>query len=132
MSFSLTNPRTTASPGSGSTGFTSRSVVVANSAGQLSDAGANIQWDSTLLNLGIGTTAPNNKLHVNGIIETGNAFCALYIDSSALGTTVAPSSGAAAALPANPNGYVRFIWTNKAGTQTNGWVPIYSTNASAP
>lgn len=47
-------------------GFTAGSVVFANSSGALAQDNASFFWDDTNNRLGIGTTEPNDSLHVDG------------------------------------------------------------------
>lgn len=70
------------SPGSGSTGFTSRGVAFANTSGQLT-ASTGLTWDSTVRGLGVGTTGPRASIEATShvLIGTNNRFLQ-GIDSS--------------------------------------------------
>lgn len=59
------------SPGSGSTGFTSRAVAFSDSAGRLTGDSTGLQYDSTQGFLGINTTAPAQRLDIVSTGATG-------------------------------------------------------------
>lgn len=75
------------SPGSGSSGFSSRALVFGNSSGQLVNSGAP-QWDSTQSFLGIGTSAPSAPLEIGssgGIRLTTSQTAGLMSPTGAAG-----------------------------------------------
>lgn len=76
------------SPGSNSTGFSSRTLVFGDSAGRLTNNSSAPWWDSVNNRLGIRTTAPAQALDVAGsvVIASPNNTTILRIDGTTAGT----------------------------------------------
>lgn len=155
---------TTVEPGTGSSGFSSRNMVYANSSGEMVNA-SGPTWDSTNQRLGIGTTAPVTQIDLGGstgykfsygsswrwrLPSTGNlilegpstiSLISLTTEKISLGSAASslrlslPSTlnmtsgvgaaGAAAALPATPESYIKVLAPNNAGTLTTLYIPLY-------
>lgn len=74
------------SPGSNSTGFSSRAMVFGDSAGRLTNNSSAPQWDSTNNRLGIGTTGATAALHVSRTVGSAETLVHFNLSES-VGTT---------------------------------------------
>lgn len=101
---------TTVAPSTGSTGFSSRSLVFGNALGQLTNNSSGPTWDSTLNRMGLGTTIPDTPLHIKA-------------SSNASGT-----EGIATFAIAGATGYVRVA--NISGVAGEGSPVIESVGSS--
>lgn len=89
---SLTGIVSVANGGTNSSSFTAGSVIFAGAGGtSLTQDNSNLFWDDTNDRLGIGTTSPNEKLTINGVLSLAEgsapsataAFGKLYATSAA-------------------------------------------------
>ncbi len=66
-------------------GFTTGSVLFANSSGQIGQNNADLFWDNSNFFLGIGTATPNNKLRIAGTPRSDGTLTSTF-DTSATGS----------------------------------------------
>jgi hypothetical protein len=100
------------------TAFTAGSVVFAGASGVYSQDNANLFWDNTNDRLGIGTTSPAQKLHVNGNALLGGSPAAQYSN-----VTISGDAAIQSAAPllnfVNAAGSTRFGYLYHTGSGGN-------------